>query len=172
MPDALPPASLERPAPIDLSIDGTPVTVPAGTTVWAAARQIGAEIPVLCHDPRYRPVGVCRMCVVDVGGRVLAAACVRPCEPGMKVTTNSPAIEQHRAMLTALLLSDQPATPHQQRPEGSALQGLAQRYGLAGHVSGDIQIWRGGHVFRDSLGWPGGHVRGDIRGWRGGVRGR
>jgi formate dehydrogenase major subunit len=125
---------------IELTIDGTSVAVPAGTTVWDAARRIGAEIPVLCHDPRYRPVGVCRMCVVDVGGRVLAAACVRPCEPGMKVTTQSPAIEQHRAMLTALLLADQPLVPRQERPGGNALQVLAARYGLSGHVSGDSSV--------------------------------
>ena len=134
MPDARTPPG---PASIPLRIDGQPVTVPAGTTVWDAARQVGVEIPVLCHDPRYRPVGVCRMCVVDVGGRVLAAACVRPCEPGMNVTTASPAIEQHRALLTALLLADQPVTPRQARPTGNLLHGLADRYGLSGHVSGD-----------------------------------
>jgi formate dehydrogenase major subunit len=143
MPDAPTPTHSERSEPtesISLVIDGAAVSVPAGTTVWDAARTIGAEIPVLCHDPRYRPVGVCRMCVVDVGGRVLAAACVRPCEPGMKVTTQSPAIEQHRAMLTALLLADQPVTPRQERPGGNALQALAERYGLSGHVSGDSSV--------------------------------
>jgi formate dehydrogenase major subunit len=125
MPDSpLPPAAVE------LTIDGQTVAVPAGTSVWDAARAVGVEIPVLCHDPRYRPVGVCRLCVVDVGGRVLAAACVRPCEPGMKVTTSSPAIEAHRAMLTALLLADQPQAPAQRRPEGNALAALAARYGL------------------------------------------
>ena len=60
---------------------------PDGTTIYTAAKEAGIEIPVLCHDERYDPVGVCRMCAVDVGGRVLAAACVRPCEDGMEVTT-------------------------------------------------------------------------------------
>ena len=128
MPDAPTPPALVT--TVELQIDGQAVSVPAGTTVWDAARTLGVEIPVLCHDPRYRPVGVCRMCVVDVGGRVLAAACVRPCEPNMKVTTSSPAIEEHRAMLTALLLADQPTAPIQQRPQGNALHALAARYGL------------------------------------------
>ena len=66
------------------------VTVPEGTTICDAAKQAGIDIPVLCHDERYDPVGVCRMCVVDVGGRVFAAACVRPCEDGMEVTTATP----------------------------------------------------------------------------------
>ena len=38
--------------------------------VLRAAAQHGIAIPALCHSPRLRPVGVCRLCVVDVGGRV------------------------------------------------------------------------------------------------------
>src|SRR6266542_4538836 len=62
------PLSCERcmSEPIQLTIDGRPVAVPAGTTVWEAARAAGIDIPVLCHQPRLRPVGVCRLCVVDV----------------------------------------------------------------------------------------------------------
>ena len=56
---------------VTLTIDGREVTVPDGTTVLGAAKQLGIDIPVLCHDDRYDPVGVCRMCVVDVGARVL-----------------------------------------------------------------------------------------------------
>src|SRR4051794_27423517 len=93
---------------ITLTIDGREVSVPDGTTIWEAAKQLGVDIPVLCHDPRLRPVGVCRMCVVDVGGRVLAASCVRPCESNMKVATNSDKVERQRKMLTELLMSDQP----------------------------------------------------------------
>ena len=72
---------------VTCTIDGVEVTVPTGTTIYTAAKEAGIDIPVLCHDERYDPVGVCRMCAVDVGGRVLAAACVRPCEDGMEVTT-------------------------------------------------------------------------------------
>ena len=53
---------------VDLTIDGREVTVPEGTTIWTAARDAGIDIPVLCHDERFDPVGVCRMCVVDAGG--------------------------------------------------------------------------------------------------------
>ena len=66
---------------VTLEIDGRTVTVPEGTTLWEAARQLGLEIPTLCHDPALRPVGVCRMCVVEVeGARTLAASCVREAE--------------------------------------------------------------------------------------------
>ena len=60
---------------VTLTIDGKSVTVAQGVTLWEAAREIGIDIPVLCHSPRMRPVGVCRKCVVDIGERGLAAAC-------------------------------------------------------------------------------------------------
>ena len=47
---------------VTLSIDGQSVTVPDGTTIWDAAKSVGIDIPVLCHDERYDPVGVCRVC--------------------------------------------------------------------------------------------------------------
>src|SRR5213595_1356074 len=99
---------------VTASIDGHTVTVPEGTSIYDAAKQAGVDIPVLCHNERYNPVGVCRMCVVDTGGRAYAAACVRPCEDGMEVQTSTPEVERSRAVLTELLMSDQPA-PEQDR---------------------------------------------------------
>ena len=129
-------ATMPAPTPtrtVTLTIDGREVTVPEGTTIWTAARDTGVDIPVLCHDERYDPVGVCRMCVVDVGGRVYAASCVRPCEPGMEVKTTTPDLERHRATLTELLLSDQPPPerdPKQTSTGDNALLALAARYGV------------------------------------------
>ncbi|MGY8804856.1 MAG: 2Fe-2S iron-sulfur cluster-binding protein, partial [bacterium] len=58
---------------VSLTIDGRAVEVAEGTTLFNAAKDIGATIPTLCHDPALRPVGVCRMCVVEVEGeRALA----------------------------------------------------------------------------------------------------
>src|SRR5689334_19172928 len=91
---------------MSVTIDGHQVTVSEGTTIFDAARQAGVDIPVLCHNERYDPVGVCRMCVVDTGGRVFAAACVRPCEDGMEVKTATEEIERSRAVLAELLMSD------------------------------------------------------------------
>jgi formate dehydrogenase major subunit len=118
---------------VTLTIDGREVTAPEGATIWEAAKEAGIEIPVLCHDERYDPVGVCRMCVVDVGARVYAAACVRPCEDGMEVKTATPEVEQRRATLTQLLLSDQPPTesdPKEATTADNELLELARGYGL------------------------------------------
>ena len=106
---------------IELTIDGATVKVDPGTTIWDAARDHGIEIPTLCHDPRMAPVGVCRMCVVDVGERTLAASCVRPCESGMEVRTATPGVESHRRTLTNLLMADQP--PVDRDPKETSLGG-------------------------------------------------
>src|SRR2546421_13087556 len=116
---------------IALQIDGQQVNVPAGTTIWEAARQLGIEIPALCYDPRLRPVGVCRLCVVDVGGRVLAASCVRACEEGMDVQTRGESLDRHRRMLTALLLAEHPTPCARERTTGDCgLEALRRRDGL------------------------------------------
>src|SRR5579864_8970078 len=136
--------ALESTGTVTLTIDGREVTAPEGTTIWAAAKAAGIDIPVLCHDERFDPVGVCRMCVVDTGARVYAAACVRPCEDGMEVKTATPDVERSRATLTGLLLADQPPAgrdPKQTTTGDNELLALAQRYGV---------------TREDGLCWPGG----------------
>src|SRR3974377_1958220 len=88
---------------VEMSIDGKVVQVPAGTTVYDAARLNGIAIPTLCHLQSQTPVGVCRLCVVDTGARVLSASCVRPVEPGMKASINSEKVLAPRKTLLALL---------------------------------------------------------------------
>jgi predicted molibdopterin-dependent oxidoreductase YjgC len=71
------------------------------------------------------------MCVVDTGGRTLAASCVRPCEQGMEVATDSDEVEAHRRMLTLLLLSEQPDRSRREESTGDdMLYDLARRYGI------------------------------------------
>lgn len=121
----------ESSATIRVTIDGQAVDVSPGTTIWEAAREAGLEIPSLCHSEKLAPVGVCRLCVVDVGERVLAASCVRECADGMSVTTQSPAIEQHRRVLTQLLLDEHPVPcAREQTAADCELEALARRYGL------------------------------------------
>ncbi len=118
---------------VNLKIDGREVSVPEGTTILDAAKSLGIEIPVLCHDDRYDPVGVCRVCVVDVGGRVYAPACLRPAEDGMDVKTDTDSVEKQRAMLTKLLLVDQPPMdedPKERKTADNELFVLVRKYGL------------------------------------------
>ncbi len=89
---------------LTLSIDGQSITVPRGTTILQAARQLGIEIPHICYHEALTPPAVCRACVVEVkGGRVLAAACVAECGPDMEVQTASErAVRSRRTILEML----------------------------------------------------------------------
>src|SRR5437016_3663319 len=116
---------------VDISLDGQPVRVPAGTSVFDAARVNGINIPTLCHLQNQTPVGVCRLCVVDTGARVLAASCVRPVEPGLKVVTNSEKVVATRKTLLELMMSDHPSPCARQRNSGDCeLETLAAAAGV------------------------------------------
>ncbi|MBZ5720201.1 MAG: cyclic nucleotide-binding domain-containing protein [Acidobacteriia bacterium] len=117
-----------KPAPeIQLTIDGRPVSVPAGTTIFDAARINGIPIPTLCHQQNENPVGVCRVCVVDVGQRVYAASCIRQVEPGMTVKTSTEQVQAARHTLIELLMSDHPAPCARQQHSGDCeLERLAE----------------------------------------------
>src|SRR5262245_39767657 len=79
------------------------------------------------------PVGVCRVCVVDVGGRVRAASGVRPCEDGMKVQTGGERVERQRRVLTALLLAEHPTPCRRERTAADCeLEALGRHYRLLG----------------------------------------
>jgi formate dehydrogenase major subunit len=131
--------------PVSLTIDGQEVTVPAGTTLWEAARGVGIAIPVLCHDPEMDPVGVCRVCTVEVeGARVLAAACIRPAEAGMVVRTTSDRAVSARKIVTELLLADHPRPCEKQRQWGTCdLENLASELGLAAPRFAAVRRWEG-----------------------------
>ena len=121
---------------VKLTIDGREVTVSEGSTIWEAARDLGISIPTLCHDPKLEPVGVCRMCVVEVeGSRVMAASCVRAVEPGMVVQTASDKVERCRGMLTELLMSEQPdESAKEESTADDQLFALARHYDVGARL--------------------------------------
>ena len=63
---------------INLKIDGRDVSVPAGTLVVDAAKLAGITIPVFCYHPKLEPVGMCRMCLVDIGRPAVDRATGQP----------------------------------------------------------------------------------------------
>lgn len=116
---------------ISLIIDDRDVTVEKGTTIFDAARILGISIPVLCHQQNESPAGVCRVCCVDTGERVLSAACTRPAENGMVVKTNSERVKRSRHTLLELLMADHPSPCARQRQSHDCeLEELAAAEGL------------------------------------------
>ena len=91
---------------VDVEIDGKPVRVPEASTILDACRSEGIDTPTLCYLENLTPVNVCRVCVVEVeGSRVLAPACSRPVEPGMKVVTDSERVRHSRRLVLEFLSS-------------------------------------------------------------------
>jgi len=94
---------------IQLTIDGQEVRVAAGTTLLSAIRQAGTSIPTLCNHPYLKPVGSCRLCVVDIeGDRGLPASCTTPAVAGMVVRTQTPRVQEYRQQMLRLILKDYP----------------------------------------------------------------
>ena len=90
---------------VTLTIDGQQITVPKGTTILDAAAQLGIEIPIICYHPHLTANGLCRICSVDAGWRVQAAACVTECSDGMVIQTNTDDVQRGRRVILELLAS-------------------------------------------------------------------
>ena len=100
-PEAPPRPTAQR---LEATIDGRPVGVPAGSTILDACRSEGIDTPTLCYAENLEPVGVCRVCVVEVGGaRALVPACSRKIEAGMDVQTDSERVRHSRRLVLELL---------------------------------------------------------------------
>jgi len=115
---------------VSLNIDGREISVPKGTLIVEAAKKLGIEIPVFCYHPKLEPVGMCRMCLVEVGnprrgkdGQIeldaegkpvivmipkLQTACTVPVSPGMVVKTNTQVVQNARHTVLEFLLTSHP----------------------------------------------------------------
>lgn len=96
----------ETPKSVTLTIDGHEVTVPEGTTILDAARELGVDVPVICYHDATTSNGLCRICVVDVNqGRLLQPACIAACQDGAKVETRSERVARSRRTILEMLNS-------------------------------------------------------------------
>jgi len=116
---------------VGVTIDGRETKAPPGTTILAAARDMGIDIPTLCHDDALEPFAACRLCVVEVEGMGLKPACVTDVADGMVVETESEEVVEARTVILDLLLSDHPLDCMTCEKAGACkLQDYAYRYGL------------------------------------------
>ena len=117
---------------VNITIDGHPISAPKGTLLVEAARQIGLEIPVYCYHPKMKPVGACRVCVVEVEGqrRPIMTACTTTVMPDMVVHTKSEnAIKAREGILEFLLINHPLDCPVCDRGGECDLQDFTLRYG-------------------------------------------
>ncbi len=100
-----------RPGPevVTLTIDGHEVQAPSGELLIAAAERHGVYIPRFCWQERLKPVGMCRMCLVEVEGmRGLQISCATPIADGMVVRTTSDAVKTAQDGILEFLLINHP----------------------------------------------------------------
>ncbi len=141
------------PKMVTLTIDNHPVTVPQGTVVVDAAKKIGVDIPVFCYHPKMEPVGMCRLCLVEIGrpmvdratgqplmnedgtpkvqfGPKLETGCTTPVSEGMVVHTQTDGVTSARKDILEFLLTSHPLDcPVCDKGGECPLQNLTMRHG-------------------------------------------
>ena len=135
-----------------VTMDNKTVDVSNGTLVVEAAKKAGIEIPVFCYHPKLAPVGMCRMCLVEVGtpkrgkdGQIetdangnpaiawmpkLQTACTTVVSDGMAVRTDSAQVADARRSVLEFLLTSHPLDcPICDKGGECPLQNLTMAYG-------------------------------------------
>ena len=94
---------------VNLTIDGKSVSVPKGSTILEAARQLNIHIPTLCWLKKISTTGACRICAVEIAGvdRTMTA-CNTPVKEGIVVTTQSENLTRIRKQIMELILLNHP----------------------------------------------------------------
>src|SRR3970040_2833141 len=97
---------MAAPPLVNLTIEGRPVTVPAGTSLLEAAKTVGVLIPHYCYHPGLPVAGVCRMCLVEVEkAPKLAPSCATAVADGQVVHVHSDkALEARKGVLAMLMI--------------------------------------------------------------------
>ena len=94
---------------VSLTIDGQPVSVPAGTSIMRAAAMVETAIPKLCATDSLESFGSCRLCLVEIEGRKgYPASCTTPVAPDMVVRTETDRLRKLRRGVMELYISDHP----------------------------------------------------------------
>ena len=96
---------------VSITIDGRTVEAAPGELLIAAAERAGTYIPRFCYHPRMQPVGMCRMCIVEVDtgrGPALQPSCMIPVAEGMTVATESPVTKKAQDGVLEFLLINHP----------------------------------------------------------------
>ena len=96
---------------ISITVDGTPIKAHPGELIIAAAEREGVFVPRFCYHPRMEPVGMCRMCLVEVSGPrgfSLQPACFLKVADGLEVLTNSDKARKAQEGVLEFLLVNHP----------------------------------------------------------------
>ena len=96
---------------VKIQVDGREIEAAKGEMLIKAAQDRGTYIPRFCWHPRMKPVGMCRMCLVEIEtprGRALITACTNPVAEGMVVDTQSEVVKKAQEGVLEFLLINHP----------------------------------------------------------------
>jgi NADH-quinone oxidoreductase subunit G len=94
---------------VTITIDGKEVQAPRGELLIKVAQNHGSYIPRFCWHERMKPVGMCRMCLVEVEGmRGMQISCATPVSDGMVVNTQGPNVKAVQDGVLEFLLINHP----------------------------------------------------------------
>jgi NADH-quinone oxidoreductase subunit G len=117
---------------ITFTMNGNKVTIPAGTLVIEAAKQMETEVPSFCYYKGLTLQAACRMCLVEVEKMPkLQTACTLVATEGMVVKTDTEQVHKARKDMLEFLLSNHPLDcPVCDKGGECELQDMTFRYGL------------------------------------------
>ncbi|MDJ0753375.1 MAG: NADH-quinone oxidoreductase subunit NuoG [Ardenticatenaceae bacterium] len=139
---------------VTIFVDGIELQVEQGATVVDASKRVDVDIPVFCHHPKLEPVGMCRMCLVEIGmpmrdratgepvleedgspqinwGRGLQTGCTVRVADGMRVRTTTDVVDEARENVIEFLLTSHPLDcPICDKGGECPLQNLTMAHGL------------------------------------------
>jgi NADH-quinone oxidoreductase subunit G len=96
---------------VTITVNGRPIEAQPGELLIEVAERGGNYIPRFCYHPRMEPVGVCRMCLVEVDsprGATLQPACYLKVNDGMNVITDSEKVKKAQDGVLEFLLANHP----------------------------------------------------------------
>jgi NADH-quinone oxidoreductase subunit G len=94
---------------VTVTVDGKTFEANKGDLLIKAAQDHGIYIPRFCWHERMKPVGMCRMCLVEVEGvRGFPPACTTPVAEGMVCNTQSDTVKQIQDGVLEFLLVNHP----------------------------------------------------------------
>jgi len=105
------PAEQAAPESPTITVDGVAVEAQQGELIIEAAERAGVFIPRFCYHPRMKPVGMCRMCLVEVSGPrgfSLQPACFLPVADGLEIRTSSEKARKAQEGVLEFLLINHP----------------------------------------------------------------
>ena len=90
-----------------LTIDGQKIEAKKNATVLEAALENGIYIPHLCHHRDLVPVGICRVCLVNIDGK-MTISCKTKVRDGMVVSTEDSEVNKVRRIAVELIVANHP----------------------------------------------------------------